>query len=202
MTSKCSIKHSPELILGAPIYIYDWHTYTSIPHQNPYVPDRTKQILTFWQTSMCFLSPTIVFLVITLQVGQATSPFSLISRCHWSSGFAGEGEERGVTPSRRDHNLPGLLGRGQRCPKSWFAALKSTELGKVLDVNNKEILSQAQTMQALAALPAPHLLQLPEQTGSLGCFTWGYLTCWHFTGKRRFIFPTPLVSCTPGVKIQ
>jgi len=43
---------------------------------------------------MCFLSPTTVFLVITLQVGQATSPFSLISRCHWSSGFAGEGEER------------------------------------------------------------------------------------------------------------
>lgn len=39
-----------------------------------------------------------VFLVITLQVGQATSPFSLISRCHWSSGFAGEREEGGVTP--------------------------------------------------------------------------------------------------------
>lgn len=69
-----------------------------------HVFDGMKQGLTFWQTSMCFLSPTIVFLVITLQVGQETSPFSLISRCHWSSGFAGEGEERGVTS-----NLPGLL---------------------------------------------------------------------------------------------
>lgn len=60
--------------------------------------------------------------------------------------------------------------------------------------------SQAQTMQALAALPAPHLLQLPEQIGSLGHFTWSYLTCWHFMDKRRFTFPTPLVSSTLGVK--
>lgn len=63
---------------------------------------------------MCFLSPTIVFLVITLQVGQETSPFSLISRCHWSSGFAGEGEERGVTS-----NLPGLLDLISRKAVKW-----------------------------------------------------------------------------------
>lgn len=44
---------------------------------------------------------------------------------------------------------------------------------------------------ALAALPAPQLLLLLEQTRSLGHFMRSYPICWHFMGKR-FIFPTLL----------
>lgn len=45
-------------------------------------------LLTFWQISMCFLRPWIVFLVTMEQVGQTTSPRSEIARCHWVSGTA------------------------------------------------------------------------------------------------------------------
>lgn len=39
-------------------------------------------LLTFWQISMCFLRPWIVFLVTMEQVGHTTSPRSEIARCH------------------------------------------------------------------------------------------------------------------------
>lgn len=76
-------------------------------------------------------------------------------------------------PSHRDHNMPGLLSRGQPRHKPSFATLKTTEVGKVPDVKKPEKYSPrhgpsqnwTQTMQAFAALPAPQLLQLPEQLG-------------------------------------
>lgn len=42
--------------------------------------------LTLWQISMCFLRPSIDFLVTNEQVGHTTSPCSGTACCHWLPG--------------------------------------------------------------------------------------------------------------------
>lgn len=51
-------------------------------HPPHYQSDGQYRPLTFWQISMCFLRPWIVFLVTMEQVGHTTSPRSEIARCH------------------------------------------------------------------------------------------------------------------------